>query len=489
MKLCPFLLLLLLSLSAQAQFYAPYNPLNGNGHPRYFGIYNYDSTLAWDVEQMHLVRQAGGYTVFAAEPQFASNGVGGSSVGLGMPWYGDTVTMHPNGRVYYPSASFWVNPDAKVGDTLYCSPAHPIPGTNASIFRVDTIQIETFNGVTDTVKVSYGPYSSRPYSHYLIRLHRTQGWITTPPPYGPIGSQNIRFAEGAPGFPTRYANYNSQEALSFSVGDQAGFIYQISNEAIWTSILDSYVYQHMQRILQIDSVSADSLLIMVQDSSQLIERQVSNLPNLIGPIVIDTLRLGIRPSRFRIFDNQPFDTAGSYMYPYRYSQSPAFAGTTIGNHLGRGRWLDQDGYFESGSKSYYYNGWPFQFGYSQHQPGTGSFGPFYVGTKPHYFSHRSAATGQLFRAGTLPQFITSTASRLTTSALRLSPNPAQGSVRVAPPAPGSGWLYLYDAHGRLCLSQPCQGATQIDRRNLPAGMYQLVLSSAGRIFTARLVWE
>ena len=321
MKLRLLFLLILASLQAQAQFYAPYNPLNGNGHPRYFGMYNYDSTLAWDVEQMHLVSQTGGYTVFAAEPQFASFGVsGGFGTANGSPWYGDTVSIHPNGRVYYSTyyrqSSFWINPAARLGDTLYCSPVHPVPGGFLQVFRVDTVLIEAINGALDTVKVSFGEYSRLSPQNW-IRLHRTQGWITTPPPYMPNwGNATPRFAEGSPGFPIRYLNYSSQEALSFSIGDQAGFMYRLSpeNNGFNGGVFAGYMYEHLQRILAIDTVSADSLLVTVQDSSQLVHRSVIQMSDSTGLIQIDTLdtmRLGIRPSRFGKFDGQPFDTIGS----------------------------------------------------------------------------------------------------------------------------------------------------------------------------------
>ena len=76
--------------------------------------------------------------------------------------------------------------------------------------------------------------------------------------------------------------------------------------------------------------------------------------------------------------------------------------------------------------------------------------------------------------------------------LSISPNPAAGLVRVVwPGAPGVvASIRLYDFTGRLVLESTTSGGVwNLERGNLPAGLYQVVVREEGKIFSGKVVWE
>lgn len=474
-----FLLSLLASFVAQAQFYAPYHPLNGSGQPRYFGIVTDDSTLIWD--QLRAAPVPGRPGTFAAAPRFWD-------IGVGMTWYGDTLRSLSQDRIgiyHQRRLSYWIKSKAGVGDTLLYYP--PSTATSPGIaVRVDTIAIETLHGLRDTVKASWSVSGTHVAYQNALRLHRTAGWVIGPG-YAPAAASSARFAETAEGYPARFRNYGAAEALAFSVGDEVGFTHRLVPEG--PNGWGGYLTQHTQRMLRIDTVSADSLTITLQDSAQLVHRLgMLNLPDSTGQVEVDTLVVGLHPQRYTVFDKPLFDTAGQ-QGGYLHNLRPQFAGTTIENKLGRARFLDQDYYFEGGTKTYYYNGWPLPFSFAFCSPGACPALPLFVGDVPQYFRLAAHAGSPVRQFGTRPAFITATRPSQSLASLRLTPNPARNIVTLIPPGSAPAMLHLYNAQGALCKSLACSGTLQLERGSLPPGLYLLVWTSGRATHTARLLWE
>jgi hypothetical protein len=119
----------------------------------------------------------------------------------------------------------------------------------------------------------------------------------------------------------------------------------------------------------------------------------------------------------------------------------------------------------------------------------GLAGPYYYevgfgGTQSRniaYFSRGQETCGTPFDFDQ----ITSTSETPDAPAITLGPNPTSGSLRVQLPQGLVADLKLYDAHGRLLLSEnQAQGSVAWNLGDLPAGTYQISASQHGR-----LVWR
>ena len=81
-------------------------------------------------------------------------------------------------------------------------------------------------------------------------------------------------------------------------------------------------------------------------------------------------------------------------------------------------------------------------------------------------------------------------SEHTTARMRIWPNPTTDALHVRAPAAGAWQATCIDAQGRTVLQQRINAEDVIAVKDLPAGIYQIVLrADDGRVMSERIVVE